>query len=147
MNASPAGLRARAEAEFFRTLNAFVEPAILAGCGAPGLLPTGMIVLETTGAKSGRPSRVPLVATVFDGCVFVSTLRGARSQWVKNLRARPEVRYWLGGRARRGRALVFAAGTPPPATDGLPPLARGAADMLLPPATLFGWTFAVISRG
>ena len=74
----------------------------------------------------------------------VSTLRGARSQWVRNLRARREVRYWLGGRARRGRARLFAPGAPPPPTDGLPPFARAVADALLPPATLFGWTFAVI---
>ena len=133
------------EAEFFRTLNAFVESVIMTGCGAPGLLPSGMIVLETTGAKSGRPRRVPLMATVIDGCVFVSTLRGARSQWVRNLRARREIRYWLGGQARHGRAWLFAAGAPPPATDGLPPFARAVADALLPPATLFGWTFAVIS--
>ena len=33
---------------------------------------------------------------------------------------------------------------PPPATDGLPPFARAVAGGLLPPATLCGWTFAVI---
>jgi deazaflavin-dependent oxidoreductase (nitroreductase family) len=136
---------ARAEAEFFRTLNALVEPAVRAGCGSPGLLPTGMIVLETMGATSGRPRRVPLLATVFDGCVFVSTARGARSQWVKNLRARGEVRYWLGGRVHPARARVFAAGAPLPSTTGLPPLARAVAEGLLPPATAFGWTFAVIT--
>ncbi len=145
MSDSTAGRAAGAEAEFFRTLNAFVEPMIMAGCGGPGLLPSGMIVLETTGATSGRARRVPLMATVFDGCVFVSTLRGARSQWVGNLRARREVRYWLGGQARRGRARLFAPGAPPPPTDGLPPFARAVADALLSPATLFGWTFAVIS--
>jgi hypothetical protein len=52
----------RIEADFFRALNALVEPAVHAGCGSPGLLPTGLIVLETTGAKSGQPRRVPLLA-------------------------------------------------------------------------------------
>jgi hypothetical protein len=136
---------ARAEAEFFRTLNAFVEPLLMAGYGAPGFWPTGMIILETASARTGRPSRVPLLATVLDGCAFVSTLRGVRSQWVQNLRARPEVRYWIAGGAHRGRARVFALDTRRPPTDGLPPLARAVADALLPPATLFGWTFAVIS--
>jgi deazaflavin-dependent oxidoreductase (nitroreductase family) len=135
---------AHAEAEFFRTLNAFLEPVVRAGCGAPGLLPTGMIVLETTGRRSGRSRRVPLMATVLDGCVFVSTLRGARSQWVRNLRAHGEVRYWLAGKERRGRARLFAPGAPPPSSGGLPPLARVLTESLLPPATLFGWTFAVI---
>lgn len=144
MSESSAEWAARAEAEFFRTLNAFVEPLIMAGCGSPGFWPAGMIVLETTGATSARPSRVPLLATVVDGCAFVSTLRGARSQWVRNLQARPEVRYWAHGRAHRGRAHVVAPGATRPATDGLPPFARIVADALLPPATLFGWTFAVI---
>lgn len=46
-------------AEFFRTLNALVEPAMRAGCVSPGVLPTGKVLLETTGAKSGLPRRVP----------------------------------------------------------------------------------------
>ncbi|HEV8440451.1 MAG TPA: nitroreductase/quinone reductase family protein [Methylomirabilota bacterium] len=142
MNDAPS---AWAETEFFRALNALVEPAVRAGCGSPGLLPTGMIVLETTGVTSGQPRRVPLLATIFDGCVFVSTALGPRARWVKNLTARPEVRYWVGGREQRGRARVFAPGVSPPSTTGLPPFARAVADGLLPPATAFGWTFAVIT--
>jgi hypothetical protein len=67
-----------AGAEFFRTLNALVEPAVRAGCASPGLFPTGMVLLETTGAKSGLPRRVPLLATVLEGCLFVGTARGDR---------------------------------------------------------------------
>jgi hypothetical protein len=144
MSESMAAWTARAEAEFFRTLNACVEPLIMAGYGSPGFWPTGTILLETAGAKSARPSRVPLLATIIEGCAFVSTLRGARSHWVRHLRAGSEVRYWVGGREHRGRARVFALGATRPATEGLPPLARIVADALLPPATLFGWTFAVI---
>jgi len=133
------------EAEFFRTLNAFVEPVVRAGWGSPGLWPTGLIVLQTIGMKSGRPRSLPLLATVLDGCVFISTVRGSRSQWVKNLRANSAVRYWVAGREYRGRARLFDASGTPPETEGLPPLARMVAESLLPPATLFGWTFAVIS--
>jgi hypothetical protein len=102
------------EAEFFRTLNALVEPAVRAGCAAPGLVPTGMIVLETTGAKTGRAARVPLMTTVLEGCPFVGTTQGDRAQWLRNLRADQRVRYWLAGREHRGTALVFAAGIPHP---------------------------------
>jgi deazaflavin-dependent oxidoreductase (nitroreductase family) len=144
LSASIAAWTEHAETAFFRTLNAFMEPLIMAGYAAPVFWPTGMIVLETTGARSGLPSRAPLLGTIVDGCVFVSTLRGSRCQWVRNLRARPEVRYWLGGREHRGRARLFAPGARLPASDGFPPLARIAADALLPPARLFGWTFAVI---
>jgi len=92
------------EAEFFRTLNALVEPAVRAGCAAPGLVPTGMIVLETTGAKTGRAARVPLMTTVLEGCPFVGTTQGDRAQWLRNLRADQRVRYWLAGREHRGTA-------------------------------------------
>ena len=133
------------EAAFFRSLNALVEPAVRAGCAAPGLFPTGMVVLETTGAKTGQRTSVPLMGTVLDGCLFVGTTRGARSQWFRNLRAEPRVRYWLAGRERQGTALVFAAGMPARATQRLPPLARVVAEGLLPAAAVCGWQFAVIS--
>ena len=145
MSDQPLAGLARAESEFFRALNALVEPAVRAGCGSPGLVPTGLVLVETTGAKTGQPRRVPLLATLFDGCVFISTVRGTRSQWVKNLRARPEVRYWIGGREHRGQARLFAAGTSFPDTSGLPVFARGVVEGLLVPATQFGWTFAVIT--
>jgi deazaflavin-dependent oxidoreductase (nitroreductase family) len=132
-------------AEFFATLNALVEPAVRAGCASPGLLPTGLVLLETTGAKSGQPRRVPLLATVLEGCLFVGTACGDRSQWLRNLRAQPRVRYWLAGHEHRGAALVFAEGAPRPATQMLPPLARAVAEGLLPAATAWGWQFAVIN--
>lgn len=135
----------RFETEFFRALNALIEPAVRAGCGSPGLVPSGLVVVETTGAASGRPRRVPLLATVLDGCVFVSTVRGPRSAWVANVRAHPEVRYWLAGRERRGRAVLLGAGAAPPEVDQLPPLARAVALGLLMPATAAGWIFAVIA--
>jgi len=133
------------ETEFFRALNALIEPAVRAGCSSPGLIPTGLVVVETTGATTGQPRRVPLLATVLDGCVFVSTVRGPRSAWVGNLRAHPEVRYWLAGRERRGRAVLLAPGAHSPDVARLPPLARAVAQGLLAPATAVGWTFAVIT--
>ncbi len=134
------------EPESFRMLKTLVEPAVRAGCWSPGLFPTGLIVLETTGARSGTPRRTPLLATVFDGCVFIGTVRGTRSQWAKNLRARPEARYWLGGREHRGHARVFGLGAPAPGTNGLPPLARALAETYVLAATRFGWIVAILSQ-
>ena len=133
------------ESEFFRALNALVEPAVRAGCASPGLVPTGLIVLETTGARSGQARRVPLLATVLDGCVFLSTVRGPRARWVENLKADPQVRYWLMGRAHRGRALILAPGARVPDLERLPPLACTVARGLLAPAPAVGWTFVVIA--
>jgi deazaflavin-dependent oxidoreductase (nitroreductase family) len=145
MSDATAGWAREAEAEFFRALNALVEPWVRAGCGSPGLFPAGMIVLETTGAKSGLPRCVPLLATVLEGCLFVGTARSDRSHWLRNLRAEPRVRYWLAGREHRGTAFVFVEDAPRPATQMLPPLVRVVAEGLLPAATVCGWQFAVIS--
>jgi F420H(2)-dependent quinone reductase len=133
-----------AETEFYRALNALVEPAVRAGLGSPGLVPSGLVVLETTGARTGLPRSVTVLATVIEGCVFVSTLRGPRSRWIGNLVAEPRVRYWLLGREHRGRARVFAPEGAAPGLDGLPPMTRGIAAGLLPPAIALGWTFAII---
>ena len=106
--------------QFFRTLNAFVEPMVRVGWGSPWIAPTGLIVLETTGRRSGRQHRTPVVATEIQGHVLVSTVRGDRSEWIKNMRATPEVCYWLRGQLREATALLFAPGEEPRDEDGLP---------------------------
>ena len=68
-----------------------------------------MIVLETTGRKSGRVHRTPVYATLLGGRVFISSIRGDRSQWLKNLSARPSVRYWLRGHTQEADAEVVTA--------------------------------------
>jgi deazaflavin-dependent oxidoreductase (nitroreductase family) len=133
-----------AEAGFFRGLNAFVEPLVMRGCASPGLLPTGLTVLETRGRKSGEPRRTPLSASVIDGHVVVSTYRGRRSEWVRNALAEPSVRYWLGGRERAGRATILAQSGPEPVLDGLPDLVRALAEGPLRAAMALGWAFAII---
>ena len=98
------------ETDFFRALNQFAEPLIRLGFGNPLLWPTGTIVIETTGRKSGRQFNVPVLATRIGSLIVFSTVR-CRSQWVQNLAANPEVRYWLGGKAREATALIITPGT------------------------------------
>jgi hypothetical protein len=74
----------------------------------------------------------------------VSTFRGRRSQWVRNLLASPEVRVWSDGRARRFHAVVLAPGHRPPRTAGLPPVLRWVLSFLAP-YTYAGWAFAVLA--
>src|ERR1700690_360603 len=97
------------EVQFFRMLNRLVEPQIRAGWASPRFVPGGLIVLETTGRRTGRRSRIPLAALRVDGHVLISTFRGARSEWVKNASANSNVRYWLRGRPRPARALVISS--------------------------------------
>lgn len=120
--------RGKSVGGIFQRLNARVEPRVRSGFASPGLLPAGLIVLETTGRRSGTTYRTPLLATLApDGYLWVSTVLGRRADWLRNARANPEVRYWLQGRAREGRALVSAPGLPMPDLSELPPLTRWAA--------------------
>lgn len=109
-------------------INARVEPRVRAGFASPGLLPAGLIVLETTGRKSGKAHRTPLLATLAPGgYLWVSTILGRRANWLRNARVNPDVRYWLKGRPHKGRAVVSAPGYPMPDLGELPVPIRWAA--------------------
>jgi deazaflavin-dependent oxidoreductase (nitroreductase family) len=132
------------EASFLRTLNQLIEPAVRAGYGSSCTSAPGLIVLETTGRRSGALHRVPLFATLIDDHLLVATLRGERSQWIRNARAAPDVRYWRGGRIHQATALAFSdAGSPD--TRGLPPLVRDIAASLHRSAVRLGIAFAVLA--
>jgi deazaflavin-dependent oxidoreductase (nitroreductase family) len=135
-----AGLE-RLEADFFRGLNQFVEPLVRAGLGAPVLSPMGAIVLEAQGRKTGRRSNVPLMAAVIGDLVVVSTVR-RRTNWLKNLAANPEVRFWLGGRERE--ATAFAIGPGIEAPSEMPPRVSCLASALKQHSVLFGTGFAIL---
>lgn len=131
------------EVRFFRMLNGLVEPRIRAGWGSPRLVPGGIIVLETKGRRTGRRAKVPLAAFRISDHILVSTFRGGRSQWVKNLSADPDVRYWLRGRPRKARALVISSGQRTQSRKGLPAVVRWLVRSLTP-YTYAGWAFAVL---
>jgi len=131
------------EAEFFRVLNRIVEPRVRAGWGSPRLAPGGLVVLETKGRRTGRRSRVPLAAMQLRDHVVVTTFRGARSQWVKNAQANPEVRYWVRGRPRKARAVVLSPNGQDPDLRSLPAPLRLLA-RFLQPYTCAGWAFALL---
>lgn len=132
------------EVEFFRAINRVVEPLVRAGVGSPRIVPSGFIVLETVGRKSGRLRRSPLAATRFGGYVLVGTFRGNRSQWVRNLAAQPRTRFWLAGRPRNARAFVMHQGKRFRTPRSLPAPVQGVA-CLLAPYTKLGWAFAILS--
>jgi deazaflavin-dependent oxidoreductase (nitroreductase family) len=132
------------EADFFRTLNRVVEPVVRAGIGSPRIAPSGFIVLETRGRKTGRLRRSPLAATRIGSHVFVATLRGNRSQWVRNLAAQPYTRFWLGGYPRDTRAFVMHEGKRFRVPKSLPAPLRQVV-CILAPYTKVGWAFAVLS--
>ncbi len=99
------------ESMYYQALNSVLTPLAESGALAPGATgpwPAGLIVLETTGWRSGRVRRTPVVAAALEDCLLVSTVRGRRSHWVRNLIAQPDVRYWRGDSSHAVRAFVAA---------------------------------------
>lgn len=129
--------------EFFSGLNQIAEPLIRAGLGNPLLWPTGTIVVETVGRKTGRKINLPVLATRIGEFVVFSTVR-RNSQWVKNLAAVPEVCYWLAGQSRQATAFVF---TPERETlsEALPRNVECLAGFLQVQSRLLGISFAVLT--
>jgi deazaflavin-dependent oxidoreductase (nitroreductase family) len=89
----------------FRTLNSVVRPIAKAGLTSPLPIGIGIVVVETTGRKSGKTREVPLVATRIGDRIDVSTVR-RDSQWVKNLAADPDGAVWLKGERRVATADI-----------------------------------------
>jgi hypothetical protein len=134
---------ANIEQSVFRLLNAVVEPAVRRGIGSSALTPASLIVLETVGFKSGATRRTPLWSICLGRYRIVSTARGDRSFWVKNLLKQPSAVYYLGGKARKSRAIVIAPGTANKQSSALSTMLRRLATVF---STLSqkGWAFAIL---
>ena len=131
------------EREIFRRLNSVVEPAVRRGVASSRLTPASLIVLETTGFKSGKQRRTPLWSFQLGRYRIISTARGDRSLWVRNLQKEPRGNYYLGGRMRPAEALVIAPDADRVPSGVLPPvLAR--LTRFLARFTDRGWAFAVL---
>lgn len=89
----------------FGTLNAVVRPLVKAGVGNPWPIGSGVVVLQTTGRRSGLPREVPVVAARLGNSVKVSTFR-SDSLWLANIEASPDVAVWVGGKQVNGSAQV-----------------------------------------
>ncbi|MEV6555619.1 nitroreductase family deazaflavin-dependent oxidoreductase [Nocardia sp. NPDC051756] len=60
--------------------------------------------LETTGAKTGQPRRVPVTVSVDDEGAWLISQHGRRSGWARNIVADPNVRLRQGKRWYTGTA-------------------------------------------
>jgi deazaflavin-dependent oxidoreductase (nitroreductase family) len=75
------------------------------GLGSPLPLGLGLVVLETTGRKSGLTREVPVVGLRVGNRITVSTVRD-NSQWLANLEANPSAGVWVNGQRRNVSATV-----------------------------------------
>jgi deazaflavin-dependent oxidoreductase (nitroreductase family) len=84
-----------------RLLNPFVKAAARAGLPLPGL-----VILETTGRKSGKKRRTP-VGKALQGDTLWVLAEHRRGGYVRNIEANPHVRVRVGRSWRDGTAQVL----------------------------------------
>jgi deazaflavin-dependent oxidoreductase (nitroreductase family) len=84
-----------------RLLNPFVKAAARAGLPLPGL-----VILETTGRRSGQKRRTP-VGKALEGETLWVLAEHRRGGYVRNIEANPRVRVRIGTRWREGTAQVL----------------------------------------
>jgi deazaflavin-dependent oxidoreductase (nitroreductase family) len=96
----------RVEQAFFRRLNAVVEPLLRRGVGSSASTPASLVLLETTGLRSGKTRSTPVWSLRIGDYRLVSTARGDRSFWIRNMQQDPQVRVLAGGRGKSAEAIL-----------------------------------------
>ena len=84
-----------------RLLNPFVKAAARAGLPLPGL-----VILETTGRRSGKKRRTPVGKALENDTLWVLA-EHRRGGYVRNIEANPRVRVRIGRAWRGGTARVL----------------------------------------
>lgn len=85
-----------------RLLNPLVRAAADAGAPLPGL-----VILETTGRRSGAPRRVPVGKAIVGDTLWIVAEHGRKASYVRNIEAQPRVRARVGRQWRPGTARVL----------------------------------------
>ncbi|HEX8991750.1 MAG TPA: nitroreductase family deazaflavin-dependent oxidoreductase [Anaerolineales bacterium] len=57
-----------------------------------------VLLLTTTGRKSGLPRTTPLQYEELDGAIYVGSARGTKANWFRNILANPCIRVRIGSR-------------------------------------------------
>lgn len=65
-----------------------------------------VLLLTTTGRKSGQPRITPLQYEQIDGAYYLGAARGLKADWVRNLQANPHVELRMGAKRVSGLAEV-----------------------------------------
>jgi deazaflavin-dependent oxidoreductase (nitroreductase family) len=90
--------------KFERRVGRMIVNPLVAALDKIGIRAASTVELETTGAKTGQPRRVPLTGRADADGVWVVSQHGKRAGWAHNITAQPRVRVrvknqWLSGTA------------------------------------------------
>lgn len=79
-------------------------PRLAYALGLGRLIGRVVLLLTTTGRKTGKRRVTPLQYEQVDGMIYVAAARGAKTDWYRNLLANPQVELRLGARCLTGTA-------------------------------------------
>lgn len=79
-------------------------PRLLYSLGLGPLIGRMVLLLTTTGRKSGLPRVTPLQYEEVDNIIYVTAARGQKADWFRNIIANPHVEVRLGSRRLRSLA-------------------------------------------
>jgi len=89
---------------FIWRLLRFLPPRIAYLLGLGSLVGSFVLLLKTTGRKSGLPRVTPLQYDEIDGIIYVGSARGIKADWYRNLAEDPNVDVIVGTRRFKGYA-------------------------------------------
>ncbi len=90
--------------KFERQVGRSIVNPLVTALDKMGIRASSTVELETTGAKSGQPRRVPLTGRADADGVWVISQHGRRAGWAHNITANPKVRVRVNNEWRRGTA-------------------------------------------
>ena len=90
--------------KFERQVGRTIVNPLVAALDRIGIRASSTVELETTGAKTGQPRRVPLTGRADATGVWVVSQHGKRAGWAHNITANPKVRVRVNNEWRTGTA-------------------------------------------
>jgi deazaflavin-dependent oxidoreductase (nitroreductase family) len=96
--------KAQRKFKFERRVGRAVMNPLVAVLDRVGVRSSLVVELETTGAKSGQPRRVPLAGREDGNDLWVISQHGRRAGWAHNIGANPKVRVRVNNQWRSGTA-------------------------------------------
>lgn len=81
-------------------------PQIAYAVGLGPLIGNFVLLLTTTGRKSGRRRVTPLQYEEMDGRIYLGAARGLKTDWIRNIQANPRVEVRVKARKFTGTARV-----------------------------------------
>ncbi|MBI9051919.1 MAG: nitroreductase family deazaflavin-dependent oxidoreductase [Anaerolineaceae bacterium] len=83
-----------------------LPPRFVYAVGLGQLMGKLVLLLTTTGRKSGKPRVTPLQYEEIDGAFYVGAARGLKADWVRNLQANPVAQIRVKNRNFNGQAEI-----------------------------------------